>query len=117
MINLPPSLQRFIFNHIGSVQELEVILLLRAWPERLWSGATVARELKRDAYSCDKCLADLVRRGFAARSSIDPDGVRYAPQPWSDQPLTLLAHLYPRHWTAVARVISSKAPADARDPK
>jgi hypothetical protein len=106
---LPREVERFVVEHIGSVEELEILLLLRAYRSRDWTGDAVAQELRLDPQTSAERLVDLQRRGFVARNPSSPDAVLYAPRaPESDHALAVLAQLYPRFRNAIIRLIFSK---------
>ncbi|WP_394842315.1 hypothetical protein LZC95_35230 [Pendulispora brunnea] len=105
---LPREVEQFVLDHIGSVQELEILLLLFSRPHREWTGESVALELKLDPRCCADWLADLGRRGFATPNIASAAAVKYAPRPWADSALMSLGQLYSRQWPAIIRLICSK---------
>lgn len=56
----------FIAAHINSVEQLEVLLLLRIHADQEWSADTLAKELRIDASWAATRLADLSTRGLLA---------------------------------------------------
>ena len=62
---LSPEVERFLAEHVRSVEQLEVLLRLFAEPERLWTSADVAKELRIDPVSAARRLADLVKQELA----------------------------------------------------
>ena len=114
MGSLPIAVERFIIEQVRSVLQLEVLMLLFGYADRTWDGQSVATKLKRDPKLCAECLSDLRRRGFVRSNESTPDSVRYEPRPWVDQPLTLLNHLYPRHWSAVVTLFDIKVASQAK---
>jgi hypothetical protein len=60
---LPEGVRRLIHEHIDSVEQMEVLLLLRREPTP-WTPEAVARELRIETGSALKRLEDLERRGF-----------------------------------------------------
>ena len=64
--------------HISSIEQLEVLLLLRREAGRAWSGDAVARELRINPESARARLEDLDARGLLAREG--PDEYRYSPR-------------------------------------
>ncbi len=107
MSPMPPEAERFIVEHIGSVQELEILLLLFAHPEVAWTGEAVALELKLDPGSCADWLTELSRRGFAAQNP-SSGAATYISRSWVDSALASLAYVYAHQWQAVIRLICSK---------
>src|SRR5688572_26691650 len=61
---LSEETERLIQQHIHSVEQLEVLLLLRDRRDRAWTAAEVSRELRTISSSAAQRLSDLVRRGF-----------------------------------------------------
>lgn len=61
---IPQEVRDFIHAHIASVEQLEVLLLLRREAARTWTGAEVARELRINAASAAERLTDLQARGL-----------------------------------------------------
>ena len=66
-IAIPADVERLIAAHIHSVEQLEVLLLLRQDGNRAWTPAEVAAELATAEASAESRLADLTARGFARR--------------------------------------------------
>jgi hypothetical protein len=74
---LSRSVKRFIGQHISSVEQLEILLLLRGDPAVEWRPESVARELYFQTESVLRRLDDLAGRGFLRLK----DGCyRYAPR-------------------------------------
>ncbi len=74
---LPDVVARFIADHIDSVEQMEVLLLLRREPHRRWDADAVGRELRIAAASAGDRLRDLAGRGLLEGAQ---DGYRYAPE-------------------------------------
>jgi len=103
---VPAHVRAFIHEHIDSVEQLEVLLLVRAHPGREWSAREVADELRIDPGSAEQRLEDLVRVGLLADGSA---GVRYAPEtPELARQVDELAQLYQSHRVAIISVIFSR---------
>ena len=107
---IPEAARNLIAEHIESVAQLEVLLLLRGSPERVWAGAEVARELRTSAELADASLGRLSRAGLV-RVEIDAEGrpgFQFAP---STRRLAAaaeeLASAYSTHKTAVITLIFS----------
>ncbi|MEO5728861.1 MAG: hypothetical protein ABI134_11560 [Byssovorax sp.] len=74
------SLRLFITTHINSIEELEVLVLLRATEEREWSAAQISRELGASVPWIQERLADLASRGFLSIQEAGSEPLyRYAP--------------------------------------
>lgn len=74
--DLPQDLRRFILTSVPSVPYLEAVLLLRAEPQRDWTGADVARRLYLPEARAADLLTELVSAGIASGAA---GAYRYAP--------------------------------------
>jgi hypothetical protein len=72
--------RRLIADHIDSVEQLEILLLLYQHPERTWDAEAVARELRVAAVSAAERLEDMTHSGILARKDGKPVEYRYAPK-------------------------------------
>ena len=61
---LTDEIKAFIADHIRSVEQLEILLLLQRNPGREWSAADVSKELYVSPESTATRLADFHARGF-----------------------------------------------------
>jgi hypothetical protein len=107
--NFPADVQQFIAQHIETLAQLEILLLLRSEPQREWEPAEVARLLYTAEEMCASQLADLARRGFL--SGTPAPNPRYRYQPSSEelsQSVDRLAALYAERRVAVITLIYSK---------
>jgi hypothetical protein len=73
------ALKRFIADHIHSVAQLEILLLLQTNPGQAWSAADLARELRIETTGASQQLEALVRSGLA-RADLSNNVYVYAPQ-------------------------------------
>lgn len=64
------EIEKFIHDNINSVEQLEVLLLIAAAPQRGWSALDVSQKLHRPPESVAMRLADLQKRGFL---SVEPE--------------------------------------------
>jgi hypothetical protein len=76
---LPAEVVQFILSDINSVDQLEVLLLLREQPNKDWSPAEVSRALYTQPESAASRLADLRARGLVARTEGREPLYRYQP--------------------------------------
>lgn len=72
------ELQRFLFEHVESYEELELVVLLRRQRERDWSPEQAATELRLPAGSCLAGFEGLEQRGIVAKGALSGT-FRYAP--------------------------------------
>ena len=70
------SVRRFIAGHLESVAQLEVLLLVRAAPDKWWTAEEVARALVTRPPAATGFLQHLEATGLLER---DGDGFRFAP--------------------------------------
>ena len=105
----PDDVRRFILAHINSVEQLEVLLLLRGAPDREWTAAAVGQALYTSPAAAAKRLTDLAAGGLAAVLPGDASTYRYLP---ADDARRLmvdrLAEAYTQRRVAVVSLIYSK---------
>ncbi len=100
------EVRAFIQSHIHSVEQLEVLLLLRRERSRLFTGEEAARELRVHPESTTRWLDDLCARRLVVREG---DRFRFAPDgPALERSLNGLAAAYADARVAVIQVIFSK---------
>jgi predicted transcriptional regulator len=110
---IPEDVERFIAEHVHSVEQLEILLLLHRTRARAWSPDEIARELRIDAGSAASRLEDLRARGLVAANG-SPTYV-YAPTSLEgDSVVTKLATTYSERRVAVINLIFSKPAANIR---
>jgi hypothetical protein len=64
---LPPDVQNFLRQHVDSVEQLEILLLLARTSSRGWTVEEIVTELRVNAGSVQKRLTDMERRGLVAK--------------------------------------------------
>ena len=96
--------RRLIAKHIHSVEQLEVLLLLRAAPDKEWTAAEVARALVAQPDTAVVRLDDLAERRLVRKRD---DRYVYAPGE-REHDVTELAECYASRRTAVIGLIFSK---------
>lgn len=103
------DVEQFLLQNITSVDQLEVLLLLRADPETTWSPAAVSRELATQPEAAAQRLADLLALHLVALAE-GPDRLyRYAPGTVGQRTLVdRLAQVYKERRVAVITLIYSK---------
>ena len=106
---LPQPLIDFLAQHIDSVLELEVLLLLRSDPQKRWTADTLADTLKIDARRADEYLRKFSTAAIFARSDQPVPEYFYAPSnPQLDQTIQTVADAYASHRVRVIGLIFSK---------
>jgi hypothetical protein len=77
---IPEEVKQFIAERIDSVELLEVLLFLRAKPEREWSADEISKELRSSTVSISRRLADLHTRELLFLNEELPPRYRYSPR-------------------------------------
>ena len=103
---IPDDVRRFVATHINSVEQLEVLLLLRAAPDKQWTAREVARALVSQVGSAADWLARMTARDLLTQ--VD-NGYRYSP-PTRDVARTIdaLAESFAKYRVTVVGLIFSK---------
>jgi hypothetical protein len=90
---IPTDVRQFLAEHVDSVALLDVLLLLRAAPEKLWTPADVGRAL----VTGDAPAAMQLERLREHRLAVDVDGAyRYAPPADQEATVDALAECFAR---------------------
>ena len=96
--------RQFIARHIVSIEQLEILLLLREQRARAWSPAEVNDRIQSSLPSVSDRLADLVHRGLLRR---DDDRFRYDAPADQDVIIAELAGEYrDRRYTVIDLIFS-----------
>jgi hypothetical protein len=104
---LPEDVHRFLYHNIDSVEQLEVLLLLRQGPERGWTAEAVARALYSHPSSILHRLSSLAGRGLLRE--LEPACYQYAPRSAElHETVTRVADVYRERRVAVITLIASK---------
>lgn len=105
---LPEAVTAFIRGAISSVEQLAILLLLRANPFRSWTAAEVSRELRGSEHSAELRLSDLHDRQlienqssggepayvYAPRSEDLRDTLDAVAQAYAERPYSVIALIY-----------------------
>ena len=80
---LSPAVKQLLSRHIGSVEQLEVLLLLRGSPERAWTSAEVYDVIRSSPVSVSQRRRGVHRRGISDEGgrSAGPLSLRSQSQP------------------------------------
>jgi hypothetical protein len=106
---IPPRVQRFISNHIDSIEKLEVLLLLRARTDKDWTAREVSLELRITESSALMRLEDLTARRLLMERPGSPPTFRYNPASAEDvQDINELQATYSTRRVSVISFIFSK---------
>ena len=77
---LPPPVKQLLAQHIQSVEQLEVLLLLRSQPQRAWVAAEVYDVIRSSQSSIAARLKDFTAAGFLLEENGNGPTYRYAPK-------------------------------------
>src|ERR1041384_7529453 len=75
---IPIEVQQFVRTHIQSLDQLEVLLLVSALPDREWTTDAVYRVVLSTPALVEERLEGFVKTGLLTRSGT-PSSYRYAP--------------------------------------
>jgi hypothetical protein len=108
--DFPEEVRRFILETINSVEQLEVLLLLRREADRDWTAAAVGQAISTSTAAAAMRLSDLAGRGFLTATQAGGDTTyRYAAAaPERERLVDLLATTYAERRVAVISLIYSK---------
>jgi hypothetical protein len=110
---MDPRVRRFILEHVHSVEQLEVLLLLHRDPARWWTAGQVSMELYTSLASADDRLRDLAARTLLVVEPTRPPRYRYEPGTEEARDVVgLLAETYRERRVTVITLVFSK-PQDA----
>lgn len=113
---IPAEVVKLIADHLDTVVQVEVLLLLVTSPQRQFSAAEIGNELRVDPQWAGAQLAELAGRGMLSNSTDPLPLYRYAPRtPELGKAIEGLARAYADRRVTVISMIYSK-PAKPRDP-
>lgn len=106
--SLPEAVTAFVRGSISSVEQLAILLLLRANPFRTWTAAQVSRELRGSEHSAGLRLSDLLEQQLIEdRGSDGEPAYAYAPssealrdtldavaEAYAERPYSVIALIY-----------------------
>lgn len=102
-------MRRLIADHIDSVEQLEILLLLYQHSERSWTAESVARELRVSPMSSGDRLKDMARAAILSKVQGSETEYRYAPEsPQMAEAVAGLAAAYSERRVTVINLIFSK---------
>lgn len=77
---LSQPVRQLIRDRINSVEQLEILLLLRSQPAREWSARDVSDEIRTSEVSAARRLADLVAVRLVTKCGSAPDRFCFSPE-------------------------------------
>ena len=100
------DVQRFIEQHIRSVAQLELLLLLRTTSQQPWSPDDLAREMRVEPWWAQAELLNLCQRGLVEKLGDSPPRYRYQPRADElERAVTDVAQAFLLHRVRVIEVI------------
>lgn len=113
---IPEDIERFIFEKIDSVAEMEALLLLRSNLETLWSVVMLAKRLYITEEQTAKILDHLCLEGLLTNCSDEHPGYRYQPKSLELQnSVDRVAEIYKKHLVPISNLIHSKPRARVKE--
>lgn len=110
---IPEDIQRFILSSFGSLEKLEVLLLLHRAPDKAWSSEAVYEVIRSSPASVAQRLEELREIGLLKRSMEAPMPYQYSPRSEAlGQLVDGLAKAYHERRLRVVELIY----ADEKDP-
>ena len=106
---IPDEIAAFVTERIGTVAELEGLLILRQDPQKTWRGEELASRLYIKEKDADELLRSLCENGLAAKAG--GEGPVYCYRPASvelELAVDRLATIYAKHLVPVTELIHSK---------
>lgn len=106
---VPEGIRRFVQGHLGSVAELEGLLLVRSAPDRAWDARSVA-----DRLYIGEPHARVVLEALHAHELMARRGETFVYHPISEalrHDVDVLAAAYPRLLIPITALIHSQAPS------
>jgi hypothetical protein len=97
-------------EQVRSIEQLEILLLLRESPERKWTGDDVYRTVRSSERSVAQTLEELSRRGLLIMNpQASPPDFQFGPQSETlKQTIDRLAHLYAERRVRIVEAIYSE---------
>jgi hypothetical protein len=106
--DIPPNLRTFINEHIRSVVELEVLLLMQQDPARRWTSLDLGRALRIDPGWTERELFDLNRRGLVTKIPGEPPLYHFTDSPPLQAIVSQLQDVYIQRRVSIIQLIFAK---------
>src|SRR5262245_61841203 len=108
-MQLSEVVQQFVTKYISSVDQLEILLLLKQNPSRRWTAGDVARALATDPVATASSAATLAREGLISESAeTEPLYQHGARSTDLRRAIDELAAAYPHFRVSIINLIFSK---------
>jgi hypothetical protein len=79
-VSLSNDAREFLRAHIQSLEQLEILAILRSDPEREWTAAAIYERILSSERSIAGRLSQFVDSGLVSTSDSSPPAFRYAPR-------------------------------------
>lgn len=103
------NLRQFIFEHIDSVGQLDMLFFMREKPDQYFSIDVLSRELRTSGNSASSCVTLLLRAHILQEHESNKGEYRYAPTADTHEMIGLLAAVYKIKPHKVLELIFSSA--------
>lgn len=105
---LPRDVQQLLAEQIRSIEQLEIVLLLRDSMDRRWTASEVYQKVRSSERSVSYTLDELARRGLLARIDQPQPLFQFAPRtPELRTAIDELARLYSERRVRIVEAIYS----------
>lgn len=113
--DLPDEVRSLIARHLESMDHVDALLVLHKAPDRGWTAAEVAAELRVEPKGIGKALEHLDAAGLVARDPSRASAFRYAPDtPALARACELLLDMYNRRPVTLIRALYNRPPSAVR---
>jgi hypothetical protein len=107
--DITPEIQRLVAEHIDSADQLDILLLLHASPERSWTAREVSAAVFTVPTAATMRLEQLVKAGFLTSSGGADPGYTFRPaKPRLRDQVDTLAAVYRANRVAVIQLVFQK---------
>ena len=107
---VPPDVQHFVLERIGSIAQLEALLMMRDAPDTWWPSNAMAERLYISEFACRSEMEALCQQALTVGRE-EPGGwaYRYAPSSGELREFVdRLAYYYAHHLVPISNLIHSK---------
>jgi hypothetical protein len=109
--SLTPEVESFVGAHIDSIEQLEILLLLRLDRTRAWTAREIATEMRTTEGSATLRLGGLLGDGLVEMSPSAPPTYRYRVDAGVDEVVAALAAAYlARRFAVIDAILRQRRP-------
>lgn len=106
--DLPIEVRHFLAEHIGSLEQLEILLLLREQSQRAWSVAEVFRVVRSSERSAAETLSALCKQGLLRAVETPAGAYQFGPPEPLKETIAAVARLYAERRVKIVEAIYSE---------